>query len=349
MQSAARLESLVFTSGDARFNVDVRSKPEQHSSLAHDVLVGLRGAPKSLPPKYFYDEVGSQLFDQICDTPEYYPTRTEQALLGRFADSIVHQTNPRCIVELGSGSARKISTVLAAVERSTARCRYVPFDVSRSMLEASSRELLLRFPWLEVHAIAGDYDRDFDALPLHGPTLFVFLGGTIGNFTPAEAALFLRKLRGHMRAGDHLLLGTDLIKDHDVLNAAYNDAAGVTAGFNKNVLAVINRRLDASFDADAFRHVAFFDPSEARIEMHLESTRAQSVPVRALGLEVEFAAGERILTEISRKFTRASVDQMLRAAGLGLDAWFAPTNGYFGLSVARRVEEVARETGVRRR
>jgi len=349
MQSAARLESLVFASGDARFKVDVHSKPEQHSSLAHDVLVGLRGAPKTLPPKYFYDEVGSQLFDQICDTPEYYPTRTEQALLERFADGIVHQTNPRCIVELGSGSARKISTVLAAVERSTARCRYVPFDVSRSMLEASSRELLVRFPWLEVHGIVGDYDRDLDALPLHGPTLFVFLGGTIGNFTPAEAALFLRKLRGHMRAGDHLLLGTDLIKDHDVLNAAYNDTAGLTARFNKNVLAVINRRLDARFDADAFRHVAFFNASEARVEMHLESTRAQSVPIRALGLEVEFAAGERILTEISRKFTRASVDRMLRAAGLGLDAWFSATNGYFGLSVARRVEEVARETGVCRR
>lgn len=334
-QSAARLERSAFAVSEDRFSIDLRSTPEQHSRLAHDVLVGLCSTPKALPPKYFYDAVGSRLFDQICDTPEYYPTRIEQALLERFADSIVQKTDPRCIVEFGSGSARKISTLLAAVERSTACCRYVPFDVSRSMLETSSCALLQRFPWLEVHAIVGDYDRDFDALPVSAPTLFVFLGGTIGNFTPAEAALFLSKLRDQMRVGDYLLLGTDLLKDHDVLNAAYNDAAGVTAKFNKNVLSVVNHRLDASFDADAFRHVAFFDPSEAQIEMHLESTKPQCVPVRALGLDVEFTAGERILTEISRKFTRASVARMLRAAGLGLDAWFAASNGYFGLSVAR--------------
>ena len=335
IESAARLESFAFGFSHARFSIEVRSKPDQHSSLAHDVLVGLGRTPKSLPPKYFYDEVGSQLFDQICDTPEYYPTRTEQALLERFADDIVQKTKPQCIVELGSGSSRKISMVLAAIERSQARCRYVPFDVSHGMLEASSRDLVKRFPWLEVHGIVGDYDRDFDALPVSGPTLFVFLGGTIGNFTPLETTSFLSKLRQHMRAHDHLLLGTDLIKDYGVLNAAYNDAAGVTARFNKNVLSVINRRLDASFDLDAFRHVAFFDPVEAQVEMHLESTRPQTVPLRALALDVELGAGERILTEISRKFTRASVAAMLRSAGLRLDAWLEASNGYFGLSVAR--------------
>lgn len=334
-ESAARAAPLVLGFRHDRFSIDVRSRPEQHSSLAHDVLVGLQRAPRSLPPKYFYDEVGSRLFDQICDTPEYYPTRTEQALLARFADGIVQKTTPRCIVELGSGSSRKISTVLAAIERTAGPCRYIPFDVSRSMLESSSRDLLKRFPWLEIHGIVGDYDRDFDALPLSGPTLFVFLGGTIGNFTPGQASLFLNKLRGHMRAGDHLLLGTDLVKDPAVLNAAYNDAAGVTAAFNKNVLSVINRRLDASFDLAAFRHVAFFDPQAARIEMHLESKKAQSVRVGALALDLEFGTGERILTEISAKFTRASVADMLRSAGLELDAWFEASNGYFGLSVAR--------------
>src|SRR5688572_29815465 len=176
MQSAARLERLACEFDQDRFSVDVRSRPEQHSNLARDVLVGLGRTPKSLPPKYFYDEVGSQLFDQICDTPEYYPTRTEQALLERFADDIVRKTEPQCIVELGSGSSRKISTVLAAIERSNAGCRYVPFDVSHGMLEASCRDLVKRFPWLEVHGIVGDYDRDFDALPVSGPTLFIFLG-----------------------------------------------------------------------------------------------------------------------------------------------------------------------------
>lgn len=335
MQSAARLQNLNFGFSHDRFSIEVRSKPEQHTSLANDVLVGLGRTPKSLPPKHLYDDVGSRLFDQICDTPEYYPTRTEQSLLERFADDIVRKTEPRCIVELGSGSSRKISTVLAAVERARARCCYIPFDVSQSMLEVSSRDLVKRFPWLEVHAIAGDYDRDFDALPLRGPALFVFLGGTIGNFTPREATRFLSKLRSHMRAGDYLLLGTDLVKDHDVLNAAYNDAAGVTAAFNKNVLSVINRRLDASFDVDAFQHVAFFDRAQARIEMHLESVKAQTVQVRALGMAIEFDSGERILTEISRKFTRPRVAHMLRSAGLRLDAWFEASNGYFGLSVAR--------------
>jgi L-histidine N-alpha-methyltransferase len=330
--------------GKTRIGLDVRREPDHTQGLARDVDLGLRATPKSLPPKHFYDARGSQLFEQICDTVEYYPTRTEQALLEQYADTIVRETKPVCIVELGSGSARKISTVLEAVDKDRARCTYVPFDVSRSMLEESAKALVERFEWLNVHAIVGDYDKDLDALPRLGPTLFMFLGGTIGNFTPGEATSFLRNVRKHMRPGDRFLLGTDLVKDSQVLNLAYNDRRGVTAAFNKNVLSVINHKLNADFDLSAFDHVAYFDETKQQIEMYLESRQHQIVPIRDLDIEIEFNAGERMLTEISRKFTQTSVRHMLGWAGLGLSSWFESQDGYFALSLSELRESDGRRT-----
>lgn len=334
-QTANCLSQSQRTTSGARFGLDVRYEPTGDTSLASDVFAGLSTAPKSLPPKYFYDARGSHLFEQICDTKEYYPTRTEQRLLERYADAIVRMSNPRSIVELGSGSARKISTVLNSVERQRLRCTYVPFDVSRTALEESGKALLDRFTWLQVHAIVGDFHKHLAALPKLHPTLFMFLGGTVGNFTPEQASAFLELLAGHMRPGDHLLLGTDLVKDTQVLNEAYNDSQGITAEFNKNVLSVINRELDATFDPEAFDHVAYFDTTKRQIEMYLESRQSQTVRIEELDLDVHFRTGERILTEISRKFTRGSVRRMLADAGLRLNAWFEPPDGYFGLSVAQ--------------
>ena len=335
-QRAESLQQSAKTDAAPRVWIDVRHEANQTHALARDVNVGLRMRPKSIPPKHFYDAHGSLLFEKICDTSEYYPTRTEQSLLERNGQAIVTTTNPTCIVELGSGSARKVSTILGAVEQTGARCTYVPFDVSRSIVEASSSALVARFPWLSIHAIVGDFDKHLEALPRRGPTLFMFLGGTIGNFTPEEASAFLKQLAAHMQPEDHFLLGTDLVKDSDVLNRAYNDADGVTAAFNKNVLRVINHKLKGCFDLDSFEHIAYFDPDKAQIEMYLESLERQTVRIEGLEMDVEFAAGERILTEISRKFTKDGVRRMLKTAGLELTSWFEPLDGYFGLSLATR-------------
>lgn len=330
----AILRSTVQSARPPRFDLQVCSRRAALDGLSRDVLHGLGRHPKSLPPKHFYDARGSELFERICNTPEYYPTRTEQALLELHAESIVHQAHPSCIVELGSGSEHKISILLEAVEKTRGHCSYVPFDVSQSALEQSGQALIDKYPWLSVHAIVGDYERDLESLPRLGPTLYVFLGGTIGNFEPDQAARFLSGIARQMRAGDYLLLGTDLVKHPSILNRAYNDSQGVTAAFNKNVLRVINRCLDANFDLDAFEHVAYFNAEQQQIEMYLESRRRQAVRIGALDMVVEFAAGERILTEISRKFTQAGVRSMLAHGGLRLHSWFQPDSGYFGLSVA---------------
>lgn len=331
---AAMLRNTVQPAHPPRFDLEVRGDRSAVDGLSRDVMVGLGGHPKSLPPKYFYDARGSELFERICNTPEYYPTRTEQALLERCAESMVREARPARIVEFGSGSARKISTLLEAIEKARVHCSYVPFDVSRSALEQSGRTLMERFPWLAVHAIVGDYERDLDSLPRLGPTLFMFLGGTIGNFESEQAARFLGSIARQMQRGDRLLLGTDLVKDESILNRAYNDSQGITADFNKNVLRVINYRLHANFDLAGFEHVAYFNGEKHQIEMYLESRRRQLVRIAALDLAIEFAAGERILTEISRKFTQSSVRSLLGRAGLRLHSWFQPENGYFGLSVA---------------
>jgi L-histidine N-alpha-methyltransferase len=318
-----------------RLTVDVHLQPGSNSTIARDVLEGLGNSPKTLPPKYFYDDTGSRLFDRICDTREYYQTRTEHALLEQVADDLMGGLEPSDLIELGSGAARKTRVLLDAAGRAGVRCRYVPFDVSESMLRDSATKLLSSYPWLGVHGIVGDYDRHLGQLPPGDRRLVVFLGSTIGNFAPDEAVLFLTRVARQLHAGDRLLLGTDLVKDHAVLDAAYNDSEGLTAEFNKNVLRVLNRELGASFDPARFEHVAFFNAEQSRIEMHLEAREAHRVRIAKLDMDVGFERGESIRTEISRKFTRQSVADLLAAAGLELIEWHTPENGYFGLSLAR--------------
>jgi L-histidine N-alpha-methyltransferase len=320
----------------ARLQVDLHLGPDSRATLARDVRRGLSASPKSLPPKYFYDELGSQLFDRICDTPEYYQTRTEHALLESIAERVVAQPGPTHLVELGSGAARKTRVLLDAIERSGQTCLYVPFDVSERMLIDTTDRLLREYPWLAVHGIVGDYDRHLHALPAGERHLFLFLGSTIGNFDVDETQRFLSHIAGHMGEGDRLLLGADLVKDIGVLERAYNDTQGLTAQFNKNVLRVLNRELDAGFDLRRFRHIALYNAAQSRIEMHLEATVSHRVPIVALEMDVNFSAGERILTEISRKFSRDSIVTMLASAELELMQWFVPANDYFALALVRK-------------
>jgi L-histidine N-alpha-methyltransferase len=322
-----------------RFSVDVHVGP-QDATMARDVRAGLSAARKWLPPKYFYDAVGSRLFDAICDTPEYYPTRTEQGILDRIAPAIVRSVEPagaRELVEIGSGAARKTRTLLdamVALEPGTP-VRYVPVDVSRAMLERSAQALLADYPDLVVHGVVGDQDRHLDRVPRDGPRLVAFLGSSIGNYGPDASVTFLRAIRGLLRAGDRFLLGLDLVKEAEVLHAAYNDAAGLTARFNENVLAVVNRELEGNFVLDRWEHVAFWNPREEQIEMHLRAREAQEVRLRRVEMTVAFAAGETIHTEISRKFTRESAERMTSAAGLGLERWDCSDDGWFALALLR--------------
>lgn len=321
-----------------RLHVAVHVSSGSISTLGPDVLAGLTGSPKRLPPKYFYDDEGSRLFDQICDTREYYQTRTEQALLEELSGGLLAERLPTDLVELGSGAARKTCTLLDAASRLGLRPRYVPFDVCEDMLRRSAETLLNTYPWLHIHGVVGDYDRHLDRLPPGDRRLILFLGGTIGNFTAGEARDFLARIAARMGPGDRLLLGTDLVKEPALLHAAYNDAQGITASFNKNVLQVINRELDGEFDLDSFKHLAFFDEGSSQIEMHLQATEDFSVHIGKLDISVDFIEGETIHTEISRKFTRESVADLYGQAGLEMVSWHTPANGWFGLSVARRQE-----------
>lgn len=333
---------LSHTSAEPALTVDVHVRPDSGSTLAADVREGLRRRPKVLPPKHFYDERGSRLFDRICETPEYYPTRTERGLLEAHADRLVvdalptGHADPVALVELGSGAARKTRCLLEAARRHKSRCTYVPFDVSEEMLRASALRLRSECPWLPIHGVVGDFDRHLDRIPSFRRRLFVFLGGTIGNFGDDDARAFLGRIASIMGPDDRLLLGTDLVKDAARLNAAYNDAQGLTAEFNKNVLRVINRELGGTFRLERFEHLAFFDEDRSRIEMHLRANAAHEVRIDALDLDVAFEEGETIRTEISRKFTRRTVERLYASAHLAMVSWHAPEDGAFAISVAKR-------------
>lgn len=306
------------------------------SSLEEDVRRGLLRRPRSLPPKYFYDDHGSRLFDAICDTQEYYPTRTEDALLQRHAAEVIRLVQPGHVVELGSGSSRKTRRLFDACEQLGCAAQYWPFDVCEQMLVEAAGQLAMEYDWLNINGLVGDYHGGLRHFPaIHGRSLYVFLGGTIGNFEHDEAVAFLRELRRTMHNEDRLLLGADRVKQHDVLHAAYNDSAGITGEFNLNVLRVLNRELDATFDLDNFRHEAIFNSEAQRIEMHLVAECDQRVHVQALDEVIEFSAGERILTEISRKFTPESLAALLAEAGFAIERHFEPGNGYFSLVLAR--------------
>jgi L-histidine Nalpha-methyltransferase len=312
--------------------------PGEERALADDVLDGLTRPFKEIPPKHFYDARGAELFDRICELPEYYPTRAEAAILRARSDAVAARTGAAELVELGSGTAAKTRLLLAALSEAGTLRRYVPLDVTEAMVRDTAEALTREFDGLAVHGIVGDFERHLGHVPRpEGPRLVAFLGGTIGNFTPGTRRRFLRRVARLLRPGhDHLLLGADLVKDHAVLEAAYDDAAGVTAEFNRNVLHVINRELDADFEVDAFDHVAFYDREHEWIEMRLRAQRRMDVRVAALGLDVSFAAREELRTEISAKFTRARLTADLGAAGLEVVELMTDPDGLFALALARR-------------
>jgi L-histidine N-alpha-methyltransferase len=311
--------------------------PADERTLADDVLDGLTRPLKELPPKHLYDARGSELFDAICELPEYYQTRTERLILRSRAEAIVARTGAVELVELGSGSADKTRVLLHAMDGAGTLRRYVPVDVSETTVHTAADRLVAEYPGLSVHGVVGDFERHLGHLPEPlGPRLFVFLGGTIGNFPPGSRRRFLRGLRKAMGADDHLLLGTDLVKDPRVIEAAYDDSAGVTAEFNLNVLRVLNRELGANFDLDRFEHVAFFDRKREWVEMRLRATEQQHVRVEALDLDIEFAAREELRTEISAKFTPERVRGDLAAAGLELVELYTDPEDLFAVSLAQR-------------
>jgi L-histidine Nalpha-methyltransferase len=303
-------------------------------ALRRDVYDGLQSTPKSLPPKWFYDSVGSELFDQITRLPEYYPTRAEAEILRARSAEIALASEADTLVELGSGTSEKTRMLLDALHGRGSLRRFVPFDVDASILSTTATAIQREYPNIEIKAVCGDFEEHLIEIPRGGRRLFVFLGSTIGNLTPGPRAEFLADLSAVMRPGDSLLLGTDLVKDAERLVRAYDDAAGVTAQFNRNVLAVINRELDADFDVDAYQHVARWNTEEERIEMWLRAERRQRVRVAALELIVEFAAGEEMLTEVSCKFRPDGVSAELADAGLRRIRWWTDSAGDFGLSLA---------------
>ena len=304
--------------------------------LADDVLDGLTRPFKEIQPKHFYDTRGSELFDQICDLPEYYPTRTERAILTARAEEIVATTGAGELVELGSGFATKTRVLLDAMRDAGTLVRYVPLDVAQSVVRDCAEALAAEYEGIEIHGVVGDFERHLQHIPpAVAPRIVAFLGGTIGNFPPGTRRRLLRRVRELLGPDDRLMLGTDLVKDPAVIEAAYDDSAGVTAEFNRNVLHVLNRELDADFTVDAFDHVAFFDRRHEWIEMRLRARRACTVWIAKLGLRVEFAEGEELRTEISCKFTRPRLEADLHAAGLELSDWYTDDDGLFALSLAR--------------
>jgi len=306
------------------------------SSLETDVRSGLTTRPKDIPPKWFYDDRGCELFDAITRLPEYYPTEREREILRAEAAAIAEVSQADTLVELGSGTSDKTRVLLDGLRAGGRLRRFVPFEISEATLRAAAAAIAEEYPGIDVHAVVGDFERHLGDLPDDGRRLIAFLGGTIGNFAPAERKRFLADLADGMRPGDRFLLGTDLVKDVGRLEAAYDDAQGVTAEFNLNVLAVVNRELDADFDLDQFEHIARFDRDEEWIEMRLRSRRDQHVEVRALDLAVDFGEGEEMRTEISAKFRRERVEAELAEAGLRLERWMTDPAGDFALSLSVR-------------
>jgi L-histidine N-alpha-methyltransferase len=312
---------------------------EDHAAraLAADARVGLSANPKSLPPKWFYDARGSDLFEQITRLPEYYPTRAEREILRNNAAEIAAASQAHTLVELGSGSSEKTRLLLDALHEAGTLHQFVPLDVSRTALRDAAAALAGDYPSLVVHGVVGDFTEHLDLLPGEAPRVVAFLGGTIGNLLPTERAKFLASVRDVLEPGEWLLLGTDLVKDPETVRVAYDDAAGVTAEFNKNVLHVLNRELDADFDVAAFTHVALWDADQEWIEMRLRAETAMEVHIRALDMTVSFERGEELRTEISAKFRRDGITAELEEAGFELSRWWTDQAGRFGLSLSRAI------------
>jgi L-histidine N-alpha-methyltransferase len=317
--------------------IDSHLADGEERSLANDALEGLTRPFKELPPKHFYDSRGAALFERICKLPEYYPTRAERSILRDRAAELAALTRAAEVVELGAGTASKTRVLLDALHAHGTLRRYVPMDVTESVVRACAQELTEAYDGLHVHGVIGDFERHLARLPApRGPRLVALLGGTIGNFTPTARRRLLRAIARLLPPGGHLLMGVDLVKDPEVLRAAYDDAQGVTAEFNRNLLHVLNRELDANFDPGDFEHVARFDPQHEWIEMRLRSTREHTVRLDALGLDVHFGAGEEMRTEISAKFTPQRLAADLAASGLELVRWLTDAKRRFALTLSRQ-------------
>lgn len=301
--------------------------------LLEDVRDGLTRPQKELNPKYFYDERGSKLFEEITELPEYYPTRAERALLRSVAPDLMNRLRPAALVELGAGSASKTRVILDAMRDVGTAKQYVPVDVSGDFLRDTAARLRREYPGMCVDTAVADFANELVLPHIARPALFAFLGSTIGNFREREAVEILHRVALEMRPGDHFLLGADLRKDISILEAAYNDASGVTAQFNLNILRVINKELSADFDVAGFRHRAFYDRARHRIEMHLDSIEPQVVRIPGIG-EVKFAAGESVRTELSYKYDRDSIDSLFSQSGLELVDWMQDEDGTFALALA---------------
>ena len=308
------------------------------AGLAVDARIGLSAPFKELPPKYFYDERGSILFEEITRLPEYYPTRAERAILDLHGEAVVAAGEPSTLMELGSGSAAKTRCLLDAMRDAGSLEAYVPVDISEEITRHTAGQLVDEYPGLRVHGVVCDYETHLERVPREPGGLIAFLGGTIGNFQPQIRRSFLARIASLMYPEDGFLLGTDLVKDRHRLEAAYNDSAGVTAEFNKNVLQVLNRELGANFDPGAFAHLAFWDELNSCMDIRLRSLARQTVAIPTLGMEVEFARGEEMRTEISAKFTREQLEAVYREVGLEIVDWWTDPEGLFALSLARRSE-----------
>jgi L-histidine Nalpha-methyltransferase len=319
--------------------IDVHLDADAAATMARDVRAGLCSYPKELAPKYFYDDRGSRLFERITELPEYYPTRAEREILGeRSAEILATAGGPGTLVELGSGSAAKTRHLLSAMREAGSLETYVPVDISEEITHRTAADLVDEYPGLAVRGLVCDFEQHLERIPgSAGSRLIAFLGGTIGNLYPRQRHAFLERIAALLGPADHLLLGTDLIKDPARLEAAYDDAAGITAEFNKNVLEVLNRELGADFDLEAFEHVARYDAEAERMDIRLRSLAVQEVRLEGLDLEISFAAGEEMRTEISTKFTRDRLESVYAGAGLELRGWFTDAAGDYALSLARRV------------
>ena len=296
-------------------------------------------SPRRVPAQYFYDDHGSRLFEDITELPEYYQTRTERALLEQIADEVVKRSGAEELVELGSGASSKTRVLLDAMHRAGQLQCYVPFDVSEGIVRRVGDELTREYDELSIHGVIGDFVTQLDKIPRKGRRLVLFLGGTIGNFSDLDARRFLQGVHDLLEPGEHLLLGTDLIKDRQRLHDAYNDSRGITADFNRNILRVLNEQVGSNFDPEAFEHEAVYNESAHRIEMWLRATRAQEVHLRDLALTLFLDADSRVLTEISVKFDRDLIDSMLRNSGLQLEAMYTDAQSDFALSLVQRPED----------
>jgi len=313
--------------------VHVARPADRIAELATDVRRGLAADPKWLPSKWFYDDRGSALFEQITELPEYYLTRAETEILRRCADSIMDAGRPEELVELGSGSSTKTRLLIEAMGRDTTGRRYVAIDVSDGALKDAGAALAADYPWLTVEGVVADFDRDLGRIPHHGRRMVIFLGSTIGNLNATARRRFFGNVRAVLENGDSFLLGVDLLKDEPVMIAAYDDSAGVSAEFNRNILRVVNRLLDGNLPVDAFAHRTRFDPETGCMRQSLVATRAVTARLAAIDLEVRFDGGEELHTEISCKFTRASLEEELGDAGLHIHRWWTDPGDRFALAL----------------